>query len=99
MSCQSGMTRIVRSEQPSVAGQAREMGIKVGDVITGMVGDVEDERGWWQEDRLTLRYLGEQCCVWKSEWRNKAITEFRPDGESANFDLSDRDWHIVRPDA
>jgi hypothetical protein len=73
------------------------MGLKVGDVIVGREGRGDPATGWWQEQRLTLRYLGEQRCVWKSEWSNKALTEFRDDGESANWTLSCRDWYLVRP--
>lgn len=90
------LDRLVRSSQRYVADQAREMGLKVGDVIVGREGGGDPVTGWWQEQRLTLRYLGEQCCVWKSEWSNKAIPEFRNDGESANWTLSCRDWYLVR---
>lgn len=93
------LDRLVRSSQRYVADQAREMGLKVGDVIVGREGGGDPETGWWQEQRLSLLYLGEQCCVWKSEWRNKAITEFRDDGESSNWTLSCRDWYLVRPNA
>jgi len=93
------LDRLVRSSQRYVADQAREMGLKVGDVIVGREGGGDPVTGWWQEQRLTLRYLGEQCCVWKSEWRNKAITEFRDEGESANWTLSFRDWYLVRPNS
>ena len=93
------LDRLVRSSQRHVADQAREMGLKVGDVIVGREGGGDPVTGWWQEQRLTLLYLGEQCCVWKSEWSNKAITEFRDDGESANWTLSCRDWYLVRPNS
>ena len=75
------------------------MGLKVGDVIVGREGGGDPETGWWQEQRLTLKYIGEQCCVWKSEWSNKALTKFRDDGESANWTLSCRDWYLVRPNS
>ena len=92
------LDRLARPSQQYVhADQAREMGLKVGDVIVGREGGGDPETGWWQEQRLTLRYIGEQCCVWKCEWRNKANPEFRDDGESANWTLSCRDWYLVRP--
>jgi hypothetical protein len=75
------------------------MGLKVGDVIVGREGGGDPVTGWWKEQRLTLRYLGEQCCVWKAEWRNKALPEFRDEGESADWTLSCRNWYIVRPNA
>ena len=75
------------------------MGLKVGDVIIGREGGEDPVTGWWQEQRLTLRYLGEQCCVWKSEWRNKANIEFHDYGESADWILSSRDWYLVKPSA
>lgn len=92
------LIRIKRSHARHVADQAREMGLKVGDVIVGREGGGDPVIGWWQEQRLTLRYLGEQCCVWKKEWRNKAISEFRDDGECANWTLSCRDWYLVNPE-
>ena len=70
------LKRLVRSSQRYVADQAREMGLKVGDVIVGREGGGDPVSGWWQEQRLTLLYLGAQCCVWKSKWRNKALTHF-----------------------
>jgi hypothetical protein len=91
--------RLARPLQRHVADQVREIGLKVGDVIVGREGGGDPETGWWQEQRLTLRYIGEQCCVWKSEWSNKANPEFRDDGESANWTLSCRDWYLVRPNA
>ncbi len=91
--------RLVRSSKRHVADQVREMGLKVGDVIVGREGGGHPETGWWQEQRLTLKYIGGQCCVWKSEWSNKALTKFREDGESANWTLSCRDWYLVKPNA
>jgi hypothetical protein len=91
------LQRLIRPSSRHVADQAREMGLKVGDVIVGREGGGDPVNGWWKEQRLTLKYIGEQCCVWKVEWSNKAITEFRDDGESANWTLSCRDWYLVRP--
>jgi hypothetical protein len=91
------LQRLVRSSQRHVADQAREMRLKVGDVIVGREGGGDPVTGWLQEQRLTLLYLGAQCCVWKSEWRNKALTNFRDEGESANWTLSCRDWYLVEP--
>lgn len=91
------LRRLVRSRARYVADQAREMGLKVGDMIVGREGGGDPETGWWQEQRLTLLYLGEQCCVWKSEWRNKALSAFRDDGESANWSLTCRDWYLCGP--
>lgn len=85
--------RLVRPLQWHVADQAREMGLEVGDVIVGREGGV----GGWQEQRLTLLYLGKQCCVWNSEWSNKALPTFRDEGESAGWTLSGRDWYRVNP--
>ena len=93
------LQRLVRPSARHVADQAREMGLKVGDVIVGREGGGDPENGWWQEQRLTLRYIGEQCCVWKSEWSNKALTRFRDDGESASWTLNSRDWYRVGPNA
>lgn len=91
--------RLVRPSSIHVADQAREMGLKVGDVIVGREGGGDPVTGWWQEQRLTLLYLGQQCCVWKSEWRNKAITTFRDEGESASWGLGARDWYLILPNA
>ena len=91
------LERLARPSMRHVADQAREMGLKVGDVIVGREGGGDLEAGWWKEERLTLLYLGVQCCVWKDEWRNSAIAEFRDDGESAAWTLSSRDWYRVGP--
>jgi len=75
----------------NVAEQAREMGIKVGDVIVGREGGDD----WWQEQRLKLVYLGKKCCVWETEWRSNQEPNFRPAIEECSWDLSCRDWYKI----
>ena len=93
------LRRLVRPRSRYVADQAREMGLKVGDVIVGREGGGDPETGWWQEQRLTLLYLGTQCCVWRSEGRNNALSNFRDEGEAANWSLTCRDWYRCGPNA
>lgn len=86
---------LIRSEQPQVADQAREMELKVGDVITGMEGDYEG--AWWVETRLTLLFIGQQCCVWKVDKSSKQHPEFRNVGEASNWTLNSQQWYRVVP--
>lgn len=78
-----------------IADQAREMGLNVGDVIVGRDCGGDAKNGWWREERLTLKYIGERCCVWDVEWRNKALTVFRSEGESSAWTLNLRDWYRI----
>jgi len=90
------LQRLIRPRWKPVAEQARDMGIKVGDIIVGREGGGEAETGWWREQRLTLIYMGEQCCVWKSEWRSKSLPIFYDKGESTSWTLDSRDWYLVK---
>ncbi len=92
-----GMTKLPRPDSfTCVADQARFMGLKVGDVIVGREGGGENLSScWWQEEMLTLKYIGDRCCVWDAKWRNRALDTFRNDGETASWDLSARDWYLV----
>ena len=86
-----GLKKLPKPSQRHPADQAREMGLKVGDIIIGREGGGDPETGWWQEVELTLRYLGEQCCVWKVARRSKIDPAFRDGEESSNWTLDCRD--------
>ena len=83
---------LIRSGKRHCADQVREMGLKVGDVIVGREG----RNGWWGEQRLTLLYIGEQICVWRSENRTDSQPEFQDCGEAAGWGLECRDWYLVK---
>lgn len=80
-------------EYSPVAEQARAMGLKVGDVIVGR--EFRACSHWWQETRLTLVWMGQSVCVWKTESRNKALPEFHGDREKADWELANRDWYLA----
>lgn len=83
------------SEKLTAADQAREMGLKVGDVIVGREGAGGPESGWWDESRLTLRFLGQHCCVWGLEKRTKHVPIFTEGMEISDLRLNCRDWYLV----
>jgi hypothetical protein len=85
-----------RPKTRHAADQAREMGLRVGDVIVGREGGGDPQTGWWSESRLRLLYLGKQCCVWKAEVSRKLHPEFRDEGEATNWTLAHRDWYLIK---
>jgi hypothetical protein len=92
----SRLTPLPRPTSSWAAQQAREMGLVVGDTIVGREGN--EITGWWQEQRLTLLFIGEQLCVWRSEWRNHSSQVFREPTEQSAWSLKDRSWYLVKQD-
>ena len=87
--------RLVRLGCPhgdNCADEARELGLKVGDIIRGKEGGND----WWNEARLTLLWIGDSVCVWRKQWRNKAgpSAGWYDEGEAANWTLSCREWFL-----
>jgi hypothetical protein len=66
-----------------VADQVRELGLQLGDMIEGHEGD--------HRARLVLRYIGAEVAVF-DEWVHVDDGTWRYLGESAEWDLSCRDW-------
>lgn len=91
--------RLVRLGRPhggNCADEARELGLKIGDIIRGKEGG-ED---WWNEARLTLLWIGDSVCVWRKQWRNKGgpSVGWYDEGEAANWTLSCREWFLETND-
>jgi hypothetical protein len=77
-----------------VADQVRELGLQIGDVIVGREGSDEDGyRPWWNENRLTLKYIGNQLCVWDLERRSDLHQTFTLKKEESNWNLTCREWY------
>jgi len=66
-----------------VADQVRELGLQLGDMIEGHEGD--------HGVRLVLKFLGAEVAVF-DEWMHVDDGTWRYLGESAEWDLSCRDW-------
>jgi hypothetical protein len=83
-------TDVVKGTAP--AQQARNLGLRVGEVIIG-----RKEIGTnWHEVKLELIFLGRQVCVWKVSRRTQAARRWRSEGESAHWDLSCRTWRKLK---
>lgn len=74
-----------------VITQIKNLGIKVGDTISGM----ESEIGWWQVSRLTLLWVGESIAVWRVTECNIINPEWTQPREVANWVLDHREWRKV----
>ena len=71
------------------ADQCRELGIAVGDTITGR----ESGGGaYWHEARLTLLWLGETEAVWREQSRTNERQEWSSPREAVNWTLECRRW-------
>lgn len=85
------MTPIKTPESHDTAGQCREMGLVVGDVIQGR----EHYGEHWRDSRLTLIFISEEVAVFKEECRNSRQPDWRDYGESACWTLNCRQWHKI----
>lgn len=78
----------------STADMCRMMGLRIGDTI---IGREEGGRGYWQEARLTLLWLGETRAIWSVQQRSNSRTEWSKPEESGNWALYCREWRKVDP--
>jgi len=79
---------------PAVGGpgrQARAMGLKVGDVIRGKTHEQANT-----ETELTVLWLGLESAMFGVRRRNGDGVWSEP-SESAAWDLTCREWHLVEP--
>ena len=70
------------------ADQCREIGVVVGDTITGR----ESGCTYWHEARLTLLWLGETEAVWREQSRTNAHPDWSEPHEAVNWTLACRRW-------
>jgi len=73
------------------ADEARSLGLNPGDTIRGR----EEYSGGWNEVRLTVLWIGEQCVVYRVQIRAHYLPDDWHDrGEVAAFSLSCREYYL-----
>jgi hypothetical protein len=71
----------------TTADQCRSIGLQIGDTIEG----TEDG----ETARLTLQWVGEEVAVFRVTELCAGTTEWTRPMQSADWDLSDREWRLV----
>jgi hypothetical protein len=76
----------------NTADQCRQMGLSVGDTITGRE---HGPRGRWHEARLTLLWIGQKECMWLVQDRTNALPVWTEPQEEGNWTLDCRRWRYT----
>lgn len=74
------------------ADQCRQMGLVVGDTITGRE---HGPHGRWHEARLTLLWIGRQECMWLVQDRTDERPVWTEPQEEGNWTLDARRWRLT----
>ncbi len=74
------------------ADQCKQMGLTVGDTITGRE---HGPRGIWHEARLTLLWIGRQECMWLVQERTEAEPAWTEPEERGDWTLDCRRWRLT----
>lgn len=81
----------------TAAEQARQLGLFAGDVIfkksSGTVTDTQES--WWEEERLTLLYIGKQHVIANSVWRNSENQTWRNEREIIVHTFGSHEWTLL----
>jgi hypothetical protein len=78
----------------NTAEQCRQMGLNIGDTITGRehAGRRSDA---WHEARLTLLWIGRQECMWLVQTRTHDQPLWTDPEEDGNWELDGRRWRLT----